>query len=440
MTKLKISIIGAGSGEFSMGIVRDLAFTPSLWGSTVSFMDIDQTRLDSIFEVASRYTKEVGADLQFEKTLDRKQSLRSSDFVINCAMVGGWDRFMFAEEISRRHGYPQMVFYDSYYQYKLFMDIIHDMEDVCPKAWHIQSANPVFEGETLITRQSKVKSVGLCHGFYYGTSRVAEVLGLDPSKVKAQAYGLNHNIWLKKFHVDGVDALPALADWAKNKSESYWMSPDCSPSDDMGPKAVDLYKRLGLFPIGDTATPGGDSYHRWYHYDRETEARWKEDPASWYLHHVQGVNNTVQAFNDLARDKNKKATSVFPTEMTNETNVRIIDAIANDKPAIFQVNIPNKGSIPGIADDVAVEIPALVSAAGIQGLRLDPLPNPVLFEIQERILLMERDLEAFTSGKRDLLLEYVLSYPTTRTIEQAKEFLIDALNHPMNRELAEYFK
>lgn len=440
MTKLKISIIGAGSGEFSMGIVRDLAFTPSLWGSTVSFMDIDKTRLDSIYEVASRYTREVGADLKFEKTLDRRESLRSSDFVINCAMVGGWDRFMFAEEISRRHGYPQTVFYDTFYQYKLFMDIIHDMEDVCPEAWYIQSANPVFEGETLITRQSKIKSVGLCHGFYYGTSRVAEVIGLDPDKVEAQAYGLNHNIWLKKFHVGGVDALPVLADWVKNKAESYWASPECSPSDDLGPKAVDLYKRLGLFPIGDTATPGGDSYHRWYHYDRETEAKWHEDPAAWYQHHVQGVNNTVQAFNELAKDVNKKATSVFPSEMTNETNVRIIDAIANDKPAIFQVNIPNKGCIPGIADDVAVEIPALVSAAGIQGLRLDPLPNPVLFEIQERILLMERDLEAFTSAKRELLLEYVLSYPATRTVEQARAFLDDVMNHPMNTELAEYFK
>ena len=38
-TSRRISIIGAGSGEFSMGIVRDLCLTPSLWGSTVSLRD-----------------------------------------------------------------------------------------------------------------------------------------------------------------------------------------------------------------------------------------------------------------------------------------------------------------------------------------------------------------------------------------------------------------
>lgn len=440
MTKLKISIIGAGSGEFSMGIVRDLAFTPSLWGSTISFMDIDKIRLDNIFEVAARYVREVGADLKFEKTLDRKESLRGADFVINCAMVGGWDRFLFAQQISKKNGYPQTVFYDTYYQYKLFMDIIHDMEEICPNAWYIQSANPVFEGGTLISRQSKIKSVGLCHGFYYGTTRVAQVIGLDSKKVEAQAYGLNHNIWLTKFYVDGVNAFSILDDWVKNKAEKYWASPECGWSDDMGPKAVDLYKRLGLFPIGDTATPGGDSYHRWYHYDKETEKKWREDHDGWYEDHVYSVNKTVQSFNDLAKNKEIKATSIFPTEKTNEANVSIIDAIVNDRPTMFQVNIPNNGCIPGIADDVVVEIPALVSAAGIQGLHMDPLPNPVLFEIQERILFMERDLEAFLSQKRSLLLEYILSYPTTRTIEHAEAFLKEALEHPINREMAEYYR
>jgi alpha-galactosidase len=86
----KISVIGAGSGEFSLGIVRDLCLTKGLAGTTVSFMDIDAERLDAIQNVASRYTAEVGADIRFEKTLDRRESLDGADFVINTAMVGGW--------------------------------------------------------------------------------------------------------------------------------------------------------------------------------------------------------------------------------------------------------------------------------------------------------------------------------------------------------------
>jgi len=437
--QLKISIIGAGSGEFSMGIVRDLSLTPSLWGSTVSFMDIDKVRLDAIFEVATRYIRELEADIQFEKTLVRRDSLKNANFVINCAMSGGWDRFLQAGQKSRKHGYSQTVFYDNYYQYKLFIDIIRDMEDVCPDAWYIQSANPVFEGCTLITRQSNIKCVGLCHG-YQGVRNVARVIGLDPEKVEAQAYGLNHNIWLTKFFVDGVDAFPVLEDWVRNKAKQYWSSPECGISDEMGPKAVDLYNRLGLFPIGDTATPGGDSYHRWYHADKETEEKWREDPAAWYERHIQGVTHAVQAFTGLAENPGQRATTLFPSEKTHETNVSIIDAIVNNHPAIFQVNIPNYGCIPGIADDVVVEIPALVSAAGIQGLHMGHLPKRILFQIQERILVMERDLEAFLSRDRKMLLEYVLSNPQTRTIEQAEALVEDVFADPINHEMAEYYQ
>ena len=162
---LKISIIGAGSGQFSMGIVRDLCLTPSLWNSTLSFMDINKERLDAIYDVATRYTQELKADIHFEKTLDRRASLSGANFVINCAMSGGWDRFTKAASVSKKHGYPQAVFYDNYYQYRLFLGIVRDMEELCPTAWYIQSANPVFEGITLITRQSNIKSVGLCHGY-----------------------------------------------------------------------------------------------------------------------------------------------------------------------------------------------------------------------------------------------------------------------------------
>lgn len=440
MKAVKIAIIGAGSGEFSMGIVRDLCLTPSLWGSTVAFMDIDPQRLEAVFDVASRYIREMQVNLRFEKTLDRRQALQNADFVINSAMVGGWKRFQHTKQTSRKHGYSQIVFYDNYYQYRLFLDIIRDMEAVCPQAWYIQLANPVFEGCTLVTRQSSIKSVGLCHGFYYGIQKIAQVLGLNAEKVEAQAYGLNHNIWLNKFYVEGVNAYPLLDEWVSQQAGQYWASAECPPSDDLGPKAVDLYRRLGRFPIGDTVTPGGDSYHRWYHYNRATEEKWKEDPDGWYEQHFQEVARSVQTFTDLYQHPEKSAVSVYPPTRTIEKTIDLIDAIANDRPTIMQVNIPNRGCIPGIPDDVVVELPALVSAAGIQGLHLDPLPAPIRFQLQERILLMERDLHAFLSRSRQMLLEYVLSYPQTNTLEQAQALLEDVLNDPFNREMAEYYQ
>ena len=438
-TGVKISIIGAGSGQFSLGIVRDLCLTQELWGSTVSFMDIDAQRLNAVHNIGSRYTAELGADLTLEKTLDRRESLEGANFVINTAMVIGWHKGRVMEHVTRQHGYPQPIYLDDYYQFKLFMNIIRDMEAVCPDAWYIQSANPVFDGCTLITRNSEIKTVGLCHGFQGGVRRVALVLGLDPDQVEVQAHGINHCIWLTKFRYQGQDAYPILDEWIERKAAEFWASPECGVSDEMGRKSVDVYQRLGLYPIGDTATPGGGSYFRWYHADKETEEKWQEDPVAWFDRHIDSVTRQVEKLKQVATDPSLKVTEVFPPQRTRETNVAIIDAVANDKPAVFQVNIPNHGAIPGVADNVVVEIPALVSASGMQGLHMGDLPKPIMCHLSDKITDMERNLEAFQTGDKGLLLEVILANPWTRSIGQAQQVLDELLALPFNRELAEYY-
>ena len=55
MSGVKVTIIGAGGVVFSLGLVKDLCLTDGLAGSTVSFMDINEERLDVIYRLAGRY-------------------------------------------------------------------------------------------------------------------------------------------------------------------------------------------------------------------------------------------------------------------------------------------------------------------------------------------------------------------------------------------------
>src|SRR5579859_3969514 len=82
---VRLGVIGAGSGVFSLGLVKDICLTPNLNGSEIVFMDIDAERLAMIHQLAERYTRELGSSLHFEKTLDRAAALRDADFVINTA-------------------------------------------------------------------------------------------------------------------------------------------------------------------------------------------------------------------------------------------------------------------------------------------------------------------------------------------------------------------
>jgi len=86
---VRIGVIGAGSATFSLGLVKDIILTEALKGSEIVWMDINADRLDAISKLASRYAKEMGADLRFDQTTDREAALRDSDFVISTADVKG---------------------------------------------------------------------------------------------------------------------------------------------------------------------------------------------------------------------------------------------------------------------------------------------------------------------------------------------------------------
>ncbi len=131
------------------------------------------------------------------------------------------------------------------------------MEEICPNALLIDVANPECEAGTLLTRETKIKVAGYCHG-YLGWIDVATALGLDPNQVDFQVAGFNHNIWFTRFRSDEKNAYLLLDDWIENKSEDYWREHKQKDEFDidMSRAAVDMYRLYGLYPVGDTVRSG----------------------------------------------------------------------------------------------------------------------------------------------------------------------------------------
>ena len=197
-TPIKIAVVGAGSATFSLGLVKDLCLTPNLAGSMVHLMDIDADRLDMITKLARRYSEELGSDLQTDNTLDLRTALTDADFVINTASAISHYHQRAIRDLADKYGYYYgRVNLGSHQNLQLMLDVAHEMEETCPDAWLIQSGNPVYEGCTLMTRETDIKVCGLCHG-HYGVYEIARTLGLEINDMKDltwEAPGLNHNIW-----------------------------------------------------------------------------------------------------------------------------------------------------------------------------------------------------------------------------------------------------
>ena len=449
MADVKICVIGAGSAVFSLSLAMDLALTPSLYGSTVSLVDINERRLNAVYALMHKLFGEVGARYKLEKTVNREVALRDADFVINTALAAGHDRLRDGWAVARELGYRfggslhvmhDEAFWINFYQFRLFESVIEDVLSICPDAWYLQLANPVLAGVTLLGRKyPEAKVVGLCHG-YRAVYYLAGVMGLEEKGIEFTAPGLNHFIWLTEFKYKGEDAFPILDKWIEERSEEHWSK--CPPSDAIGPKAVDLYKKFDAFPLGDTCTPGGGSWPWWYHISEEEERRWKEDPEGWWRGYFSWLSGRVEEIFRVAEETAARVSERFPVEASGEQTVPLIESIACDVPRRVQVNVMNRGSlVPGIPQSFEVEVPALADSRGVRGLEVRDLPKPVLaYALRDRVAPVEVELEAYESGSRELLVELVTMDPWTRSREQAEQLVERILKLPYHEEMRKHYK
>ena len=450
---VRVGIIGAGSMAWSMVLIKDLCLTKSLRGSTVAFMDVDKRRLDAVHGLAKRYAKEVKAKLRFEKTTDRKEALKNADFVFNTALAGGHPSYETQRSVGEKHGYYRGI--DSvdhnmvsdyptiggYNQLRLALEIARDMEDLCPDAWLIQTANPLFEICNLLTRQTKLKVIGLCHG-HFGYRKVVKTLGLNAKHVKAESIGFNHCIWMTTFKHNSESAYPLLDEWVKTKAHKYWKNWNPKYYEaDMSPAAVDMYRRFGLFPIGDTPRSGGWKYHA----DLATKKRWYgplggfDSEIGWGKYQAD-LKKQCGKMLKLHDDPSLSVTREFPPVKSGEQHIPVVDAIANDQETMFQVNVPNNGAVDDIPDDVVVEVPALVSRNGVRRLSVGRLPKRLMLHaIVPRMLRMEWALEAFLEGNREKLIEWLLNDPRTKSAKQAEDTVREILKLPFNKQMAAHY-
>ncbi len=435
---VKLGVIGAGSATFSVGLVRDICLQQSLAGSHVTLMDVDRERLTPVHTFARRYAAELGADVTFDMSLEREEALRDADFVINTAMYGGHEYVEGLRAWAEERGYYRGFRIDQVLNIRLMVSVARDMERLCPDAWLIQAGNPVFEGCTAMTRETGTKVCGICHG-HYGYRELAEALGLDPDDVTAQAVGFNHCIFLTHFEHEGRDALPLIDSWIAEKSEAFWR--DHRPrfwENQTARAAIEIHKLTGLFPIGDTTRRGG----WWFHTDLETKRRWYGqelggfDSEIGWREYLRTLDREVGRIHAAVADESTTLTEAFPPEPSGEQHFPLIDALVNDNRAELQVNVPNRGAIEGVPDDVVVEVPALCSARGIQPYHVGRLPDLLMISvIWPRLLEAERWIHLAMQPDARMLMAIILEDHRTKSYEQAVEFCREVLARPEFKEV-----
>src|SRR5947209_1871769 len=89
----KIAMIGAGSIVFCKTLMSDIMATPALAGSEFALMSRTEPKLRSMEAFGNRMLRDNGIPGSVWATLDRREAIRSADFVVVMIQVGGVEAF-----------------------------------------------------------------------------------------------------------------------------------------------------------------------------------------------------------------------------------------------------------------------------------------------------------------------------------------------------------
>lgn len=110
-----------------------------------------------------------------------------------------------------------------------------------------------------------------------------------------------------------------------------------------------------------------------------------------------------------------------------ELAVPIMESLlCGTKHDLAAINIPNKGAIPNLPDDMVVEVPATSDANGWKAKTVPPLPEPVAATIRLYGSIHKLLVEAYAEESKQKLLQAVLLEPTVHSYRGAVQ-MVDEL-------------
>jgi alpha-galactosidase len=418
----KITLIGAGSVEFTRVLLADLVAFPELEGTTIALHDIDPDRLETAGRIAEDFNRQTGSRLLFESHLERRPALEGTDFVVNEIQVGGLEATLRDFEIPARHGLRQTIgdtlgvggVFRALRTIPVVLEIADDIAAVSPDATLLNYTNPMaMLMWALQEHNSSLKMVGLCHSVQNTHDQLAEIVGVPAGEIDYLTAGVNHQAFVLRFDHDGESLYPTL-------DEAIERDPD-----GLGRRVrIELYRRFGHFPT--ESSEHSAEYLPWFMGHDDQLERFRIPVDEYIRRSLENVEEyrTTQA--QLAAGE--------PLALTPEDELapRYIHAMVTGQERIEYGNVRNDGLIDNLPEGACVEVPCRVDGDGIHPIAVGALPAQCAALNRTFLNVVELTVRAALEQRRDHVYHAVLLDPNagaTLTTEQTHAMvdeLIDA--------------
>ena len=422
----KITFIGAGSLGFTASLAKDILSFEAFRDCEIHLMDIHEGRLGYAAKAINKLIAAGEYSATVHATTDRKKALEGADGVLITILQGGVDVWRHDIEIPKEYGVDinvgdtrgpagVMRFLRTA---PVMLDIIRDVEVLCPNAVVLNYTNPMAMLCGHLQRLSKVNVTGLCHSVQGTAHMLAEWIGAKPEDVTYTCAGINHTAFYLEYKWNEKDAYPLILDKVKN-------DPDVAKEEQV---RNEMFLQFGYYP---TESSGHNSeYLPWFRKRPDLIEKYCTHGTGWNPgHYAYILNEYLDAeahwesrFNEFLDEKD------VDLDRGIEYAANIFNALFGDgEPFVFNGNQLNNGIITNMQPLACVETPVLASKTGLQPIYVGHLPDniAILVDLSARIeeMAVNAALEGdpwkvFQANLFDPLSSAVLSMQEIRDMTQ----------------------
>lgn len=401
---IKIVTIGGGSSytpELIEGFIKRYDSLPikELW-----LVDIEdgKEKLEIVGSLAKRMVKKAGIPMDIILSCDRREALKNADFVTTQMRIGRLPARILDERIPLSHGIIGQETNGAGGMFKAFrtipviLDIVKDIEELCPNAWLINFTNPTgIITEAILKYTNFKKSIGLCNVPVNMIEGFSKMLNTDESNVTMEIQGTNHFIFATDVFVNGESRFEELLEKYSNLTEEDTIQMKNFVSLPYSPSFI---KGLNAIPC---------PYHNYYFFTKE---QLEEELEQFKTGTVRGevVYKTEEELFEIYK---KEELQEKPEQLSmrggakySDAACNLIQSIYNNTGDIQYVNVQNNGAICDLPKDSAVEIACRITSDGPKPLSTGNLKVQISGYVQ-MIKAFERMVaEAAVTGNKDLAI------------------------------------
>ncbi len=447
---VKIVLIGAGSAQFGYDTLGDIFQSDVLKDCEIVLHDINPETLAIVEKTGIDFIRENNLSFNITATTSRPEALKNADFCIISIEVG--DRFKLWEEdwrVPQQFGFKQVYgenggpggLFHSLRIIPPILEICEDIQSICPEAHVFNYSNPMSRICTTVHRKyPELKFVGLCHEISSLQQHLPIILETPYEDLALRAGGLNHfSILLEAtYRKSGKDAYPNILEKAPAFFENL-------------PDLGNIMRQLLEAQAG--STPGSEpalraGANKWaerglfkvildkYGYLPITTDSHLGEYLQW-AHDVvdhKGILDFQTYYKQWIMDQEPQIEAKL-----SERVVPIMEGILEDLGyEEAAVNLPNKGLVDHFPDFLVMEVPAIISKKGVEGVPLGDLPRGFAGLLHNQVAIHDMTAEACLSGSKDVVLQALLVDPVVDKVGAAEKMLDTMLD--LQQEYLGYIK